>query len=375
MKFFFYTNIAFEDWNWENSLTKGIGGSETSIVEMSWRLAARGHDVTVYAPIPKDSPNEWRKTKWYRYEDADFTQEGVWILYRCPEVVDKFPPIPKRHKQKVWFLMQDWDYPDWEKYIENTDKVITLCQAHGKYTLKNHPSIGRKLWLSSNGVKTDLIQEIEKEKIIRNPLRVMHASSPDRGLLQAIRIFRHAKEFVPELELHAFYGFDNLDKLISDIPNSPIAKKAQEIRDLIQATPGVVFHGRVSQPDLYREWMKSGIYVYITDFFETSNIASQEAQAMGAVPVFSPVFAQKENIRHGIGVEGKSEDPLTIARAAAEVVRLALQPELQEGIRYPMISWARKRFDWEVFVTQWILEAQEKREEFEKQFDFPEQLC
>lgn len=374
MKFIFYTNIAFEDWNWENSIKKGIGGSETSIVEMSWRLAARGHDVTVYAPIPKGSPNEWRGTKWYRYEKADFKQEGVWILYRCPEIIDKF--IPKKKNQTVWLLWQDWDYTTLTpKRNERVDHHITLCQSHGRYILRKYPFITKdKIWLSSNGIKFNLIQEIEKEKIPRNPLRIMHASSPDRGLLQAIKIFRHAQEFVPDIELHAFYGFNNLNKLIKDTPNAPIARKAQEIKDLLKSTKGVIFHGRVSQPDLYREWFKSGVYIYITDFFETSNIASQEAQAMGAIPIFSPVYAQGENIKHGIGVEGKSEDPLTVARAAAEVTRLTLQPELQEQIRKPMMEWARKRFDWENFVIQWELEAQEKRKEFEKLFEFPKQL-
>jgi glycosyltransferase involved in cell wall biosynthesis len=138
--------------------------------------------------------------------------------------------------------------------------------------------------------------------------------------------------------------------------------------------PGVTFHGRVGQRELYKEWLKSGIYIYETNFFETSNIASQEAQAMGAVPVFSPIFAQKENIKHGIAVEGNANDPLTHARFAAELVKLATQPELQELIRKPMMAWARKRFDWENFVTQWELEAEGKREEFEKLYDFPVQL-
>lgn len=374
MRFYFYTNISFEPWDYNNSVKKGIGGSETSIVEMSWRLARRGHEVTVYARTKKNTIPSWRGTTWLHHSKATFEEPGIWILYRCPDVIDAF--IPRRDDQTVWFMWQDWDYGNLTaKRLQAVDKQITLCKTHARYMLRNYPKLDKKkVWISSNGIKGDLIDSLSKEKIQRNPLRIMHASSPDRGLKQAIMIFKKAREYVPDLELHAFYGFDNLFKITKKAPRSRLAKQAQDILDLIKTTPGVTFHGRVSQPDLYREWMKSGIYVYITDFFETSNIASMEAQAMGAVPVFSPIYAQGENIKHGIGIEGKSEDPLTIARAAAEIVRLAEQPELQEKIRLEMQSWAKERFDWENFVFQWECEAFGDRRQFELQYDFPEQL-
>lgn len=39
MKFLFYSSVNFEKWDFRNSIRKGIGGSETSHVEMAWRLA------------------------------------------------------------------------------------------------------------------------------------------------------------------------------------------------------------------------------------------------------------------------------------------------------------------------------------------------
>lgn len=378
MNFYFYTNTALEEWDYNNSVKEGIGGSETSIVEMSWRLARRGHKVTIYAPIKRTTKPQWRETTWLHFKKATFKEDGIWILYRCPEILDKF----KNHtnKQIVWLLWQDWDYPTLTKErSQYADHHITLCKSHGKYILDKYPYITKnQLWLSSNGIKVDLIEEIEKENIKRNPYRIMYASSPDRGLKAALLILRKAREYVPELELHAYYGFNNIDKITKGKmvhKNHFLMKAKKELLTLTKQTKNAHFHGRISQPELYREWFKSGIYLYITDFFETSNIASQEAQAMGAVPVFSPIFAQGENIKHGIGVEGHSNEPLVIAKAAAEVVRLALMPELQEVIRKEMIPWARERFNWDNFVVQWEFEAANVRDQFEKAFLFPEQLC
>ena len=45
MDFYLYSPVCFEKWDWRSSVKTGIGGSETSHVEMAWRLAARGHKV------------------------------------------------------------------------------------------------------------------------------------------------------------------------------------------------------------------------------------------------------------------------------------------------------------------------------------------
>lgn len=376
MRFIFYSPVHFEKWNYDNSVKKGIGGSETSHVEMAWRLAARGHEVITYAPIPKGTKRDWRGTKWYPIKKADFKQKGIWILYRCPDAVDKFPPIKRRKNQQLWLMMQDWDYPNWtEKRIRNTDKIITLCKSHGRDVIAQHPEIKKtkNLWLSSNGVKIDLIEKIEKEGIKRNPKKIIHTSSPDRSLRYLLKSFAKAYELDPKLEFHAYYGFNNLDKLVKADPKGWLADIKKETEELMKH-PGFVFHGRISQEDLYREFFSAGIWAYETDFNETSCISCMEAQACGAIPIYSPKYALGENVGHGVCIYGDASDPLTQARFAAEIYKMANLPELQEQIRQEMIPWARSRFSWEVFVDQWIAEASGKRKEFEKQYEFPEQL-
>lgn len=371
MRFIFYTSIAFEDWNYENSIKKGIGGSETSIVEMSWRLAEIGHHVTVYAPIPKGTKSPWRGVEWKHFKKADFTEQGLWILYRVPEDLDKFK---YKRGQTIWLLWQDWDYPTLtEKRSNKVDKHITLCKAHGRYMAERYPFLKDKLWLSSNGVKLQEIEQAETKKLDRNPFRVMYASSPDRGLKAALQIIRKAREYEPRIEFHAYYGFNNLNKLIKGQPNSPLAKDKAEIMELLKQD-NVYFHGRINQVSLMKEWFKSGIYLYITNFFETSHISGMEAQACGAVPIFSPVFAQAENIKHGTAVTGDTREALTIAKAAGELVKMVSLPEQQELIRQEMMPWARERFDWGVFTLQWECEANNVRKAFENEYSFPVQL-
>lgn len=359
MRFIFYSPVAFEKWDWRNSVEKGIGGSETSHVEMSWRLAARGHEVITYAPIPKDCPGKWRGTTWKPIEKANFKLEGIWILYRCPPAIDKF--MNYNRKQKLWFMMQDWDYPDWTpKRIKRLDKVMTLCKAHGRDVVRRHPLVKTKLWLTSNGVKLDLIESIESRfKIKRNPKKIIFASSPDRGLKYVLESFQRAREYVSDLELHAFYGFNNLNKLIK---NNPHFGQIKEDTLALCKQKNVFFRGRISQVELYKEWLSAGMWVYQTNFSETSCITSMEAQAMGAYPIVNPIYALQENVLYGTGIEGDAyNDPLVKAKFAAEIVRIASFPEITVAIRDKMMEEARARFSWENFVDQWEMEASGKK--------------
>src|SRR3990167_5825015 len=337
---------------------------------MAWRLAARGHEVITYTDIPDDCPTEWRGTKWYKLDQVDWKQKGIWVIYRDPTSIDKFPKKGKRKEQTVWMLMQDWDYPNWNnERIKQFDSILTMCKWHARHTVRKYPKAKDNMWLNSNGIKIDLINEIEKENIKRNPKLIVYTSSPDRGLKSLLLSFKKAREFVPDLQLKITYGFDNIDVLIKNNPKSHYRKIKEDILKLANQ-PGVEWLGRINQPDLYRLWFSAGLWVYQTNFAETSCISCMEAQAMGAIPIFSPVWAQGENVGHGVPIYGEPEDPLTVSRFAAEIFRLANQPQLQEIIRAEMMPWARKRYNWENFVDLW--EAKAKGEKYN--LNYPEEM-
>src|SRR5215472_926872 len=122
MRFILRHGKNFEPWNWENSIETGIGGSETSVVEMAWRLAAHGHEVIVYAPLPEGSPHTWRNTTWLPLEETDVTTAGVWVIYREPKLLDDFP---EHHPgQQLWLISQDWAYEWTEDQLAKLDRFM-----------------------------------------------------------------------------------------------------------------------------------------------------------------------------------------------------------------------------------------------------------
>lgn len=264
MKFILYHPVYFEQWDYR-AAERGIGGSETNQIEMAWRLARRGHEVISYAPIPDDCEPMWRGTEWRHIDNVDFTEDGIWIIYRAPQSADYFEPSENR---EFWLMCQDEDYPQFsEERAEKFKKVMPLCQAHADNLVITKPYLAEKIWITSNGVKIDLLRDTKPQE--RNPYRIMYASSPDRGLLNLLKIFKHAKEFVPQLELHTFYGFNNIDKMIDNPQCAYLKDSKDKILNLLDQKD-VYWHGRVPQPQLYEEWLKSGLWVYPTNFRETS---------------------------------------------------------------------------------------------------------
>jgi hypothetical protein len=108
---YFFTTFTFENWDFTNPITKGIGGSETSQIEMSSRLARRGHNVVSYAPVPwADEFKMHRDVKWISHEKVTFTEKGLWIIYRIPEALDEFSVNQLEEGKEVWFVAQDVFY-------------------------------------------------------------------------------------------------------------------------------------------------------------------------------------------------------------------------------------------------------------------------
>jgi glycosyltransferase involved in cell wall biosynthesis len=365
MRFIFVSTPTFEPWDWTNPDTKGIGGSETSHIEMSRRLAQRGHEVISYAPVPFTGtvigPGG---VTWSHTDNVDFSLTGIWVVYRDPGFCVRIPA----NAGAVWHIAQDTEYIGFNRrkeFIERNyngriSRVVTLCKDHATYIKREHPKLANLVCTSSNGVKQDLFEELPVD-VPRNSKRLMFASSPDRGLLPLLHIFQHARELVPDLELHVCYGFNNLETWVRGVKEQAAkdSKQSQAEYNLHAMQnaldiPGVTVHGRLQQMELAMEWLKSGIWCHPSNFSETSCITSMDAQALGAIPITIPYWAVGENVQHGVFIQGNaSTDPLTRARFAFEAAKLACDPERQESIRHPMMHWARRHFDWERFVDQW----------------------
>lgn len=377
MTFRFYSPRALEPWDWRNPDEKGIGNSETSHIEMALRLAKRGHEVVSYTNMPDETYENLQQVRrygevaWRDLVQADFSQSGVWVLYRCPEMIEQFTHRT-RADQQVWLVVQDTYFVLTDPQAAIVDRVLCLCEAQAAKQREVSPNCADKVCVTSNGIRVDMIEEVERgmceplwaDVTIRKPYRLHFSSSPDRGLPVLLeKIFPRAKEYVPELELHIYYGFDNIEKLLKQGDEAAQERARKFFGPWVERVkahlhdPGVHWHGRIGQRDLTREWLKAGLWVFPSTYPESSCASVMEAQALGAIPITHPLWGLAENTKWGTLITGGDpySDPLTQARYVAEIVRLARMDATGalDDYRRQMMADARRRFDWNVQVPRW----------------------
>lgn len=347
----FYAGQGYEDWDGDSDTKKGIGGSEGMCIQLSRELAKLGNKVFVYNQCGNSHQKIFDGVTYLDYRTWDSKQKSdIFVSLRRPDV---FNALIRSTKQYLW--LHDTDYGKQSltsMYAPN--KVIVLSDYHMKVIMENHGITDKSIfWVSRNAVNANAVQYAAKKAKNRKPYQLIYASSYDRGLDHALQIMKRVKEEVPEAELKIFYGWNTFDSMMNmraqvDIRQAQSMQmyKSQMIENIAN-TPGAYELGRVSQNELYKHFAESSIWLYPTEFTEISCITAMTAQAMGAVPVCTPVAALNETVNSRYGVK------TDLDKIADSVIYLLKNQEELERRRNLMVPWAIEQFDIEQLAKEW----------------------
>lgn len=349
----FFAGQGYEQWDGESDTTKGIGGSEGMCIQMARELARLGNSVTVFNDCGYkdgkvfDGVTYVDFIQWTGEEKSD-----IFISLRRPDV---FSRLIKAKKQFLWLHDTEYgDVPLVNMYAPN--KVIVLTGYHKDIIKLNHGvEDDNQFWVTRNALNKKAVEYVDSlGEIKRNPYQIIWGSSYDRGLDNALAIFRKVKERIPEATFKIFYGTVTLDKMIQMRAQMGDMQTAQAMQNMkskifndINATDGAMELGRVSQNELYKNFAESAIWLYPTQFTEISCITAMTSQAMGAVPVCTAVGALAETVNSKYGIK------TDLDKIADAVIYLLENQEELERRREPMIKWARDEFSIDKLAQEW----------------------
>ena len=185
--------------------------------------------------------------------------------------------------------------------------------------------------------------------MFRNIKRVVYTSSYDRGLEHLAEVWADVKKEVPEAECHVFYGWKLFDKFYADNPSS-MAWKNRLVNKMFES--GMIDHGRVSQVELKEYMEHSGVWAYPSHFGEINCISAIKAQAYGCEPVVVNYAALKETVQFGRKVDGDIYDQETKDEFKKQLID-ALKNPMTEEKRGEMMSWAKKKYNWNTISKSW----------------------
>lgn len=321
--------------------TKPLGGSETALVQMARLLKEKtGRPVKVFN---------------MRQEDlvADSGVEYI-SAAKLNEYFSKNKPhthIQWRHnipvtRAKTFLWCHDLVTQGVETK-QNFDKMLCLSPFHKGYVQGLQGVPDDKIIVTRNGIDPKKFDFERKEK---NPNKVVWMSSPDRGLDRAMNVLDLLRKSHPDLELHVYYGLENLYKF-------GLADRADMLKKMMAERPWVKYHGFTEQSKMYQEVSDAVIWLHPCDFIETFCITALEMLALKIYPVTRKLGALANTLSDA---ESKghatllNRDCITLddRLAYAEAVEMALGSRSWEKINFDIEkhSWGSVADEWVQFM-------------------------
>lgn len=324
---------GFYEWDEEIYKERGIGGSETAVVEMARHL----HNKT------------GRTVKIFNNRDKAKILDGV--EYLPAKILHEYVSFKKPKAHIAWRHNIKFTDPEityiWNHDLgfgglqaqQNFKKSLALSQFHKEFQRAFFGVPESKIIVTSNGINPE---KFKFNNCAKEPGKIVWSSSPDRGLKEAMLVMDEVVKERPDAKLHVYYGFDNISKLgKNDV--------VYEFQQMIQQRPYVLYHGNVAQTALMQELASAEVWLYPTNFQETYCITAIEMLCSKVFPVVRNWGALPDTL-------GDFGDILDFeCRTTGEVKQYAkhVLSALNE-YKWQTINVNPEKYSWEKVADQWI---------------------
>jgi len=264
-KFFcIVTDGGWEPWTGKDILTKGLGGSETWIVETARNI--KNFNVVVFCKTEKPEVFEnvgYNPIELFPQFCANNVIE-ICIISRFPEYV---PVAIKGHAKHIGIIFHDLLSP--EVILPKDSKlkwIFGLTDWHCEYLKKCFPMYQDIILKSNYGIDQNFKSEIK----VKNSF--IYSSFPNRGLVVLLRMWPRILEILPDATLNIFCNLEQT------WVNNVIPEEMKEIKALLKVNKkGTTVHGWVPKKVLAQAWSTAEYFLYPCKFEETFCLTAVEA--------------------------------------------------------------------------------------------------
>lgn len=338
-----YCGPALEDWA-KPSIYTGIGGSESAVIYLSEELVKLGYKVTVYNQCG-DFRGVYAGVEYLPFYHFNWKDNFNYLVsWRTPGL---FAFNLKAKKKYLW--LHDIAFPQYfsDRSLTEPDKILFLSKWH-RNNLPDLPE--EKVFITNNGINPKDFENLPPKE----PNTLFWGSSYDRGLLPFIKnILPTIVEAIPDVKLHVAYGWQNILKEKHLIP--ALEQLYTELSPILQAHPNIIHHDRLPHKELIQLMGKCMVYPYASEFGETNNITSQNAQAAGCyVITTSQAGGTLERVKlgrvlTGDGIYTNKELQQRFANATIEALSGFKRMKALTDVNLDL----KEEFSWATTAKQW----------------------
>lgn len=271
-----------------NGKSKGLGGSEEAVVNLSEKFVDLGYSVTVYNTTQNDViHNDVKYLPYWKWIPQDF--QDITILWRDPGILDI-----EINSKKIFLDLHDdinplWIYSNPDR-LKNVDYIMCKSEFHRKKLISNQ---NYKFKVIPNGIHSKNFQKVKRNENKNENKKILCTSSPDRCIRALLHALPLIREEIPGTEIYWAYGFKSgINKGGMEMhPDIRVREWVIETKKLISETKGFHDLGRLNHSQISQLCMECDIYAYGTIFPEIDCISLTKSMAGGAIPVVTSTAA------------------------------------------------------------------------------------
>lgn len=301
---------------------RGLGGSESAVIQMSRELALLGYDVKVFNDCTRDdcNPGVYNDVAYISLSEIENYPEGFDVMISS-RTVAPFAPNNLRDRFKTFTVMPNFDvvakssryrvlwmhdtFCDGDDLIEGMcldgliDQIFTLSDFHTTYISncehgkKRNFEVLKKYIFQTRNAITKYTEWVDIER--KDPDLFVFNSSVTKGMRSLVeRIWPRVKEQLPKAKLAILGGYY---KFGDDHTKDEQQTTYENLRAYAENNPELDIHftGIVTPQEVAAWMIRSSYMLYPGEFPETFGISVLEALSYNT-PVICNIFGALEEV-------------------------------------------------------------------------------
>ena len=323
---------GFNKWTGRDILTKGMGGSETYVVEMSRYIQLSG-DFQVIVFCDCETADVFEDVEYRPLEEyfafVHYNYIHTCIISRYSEFL---PVALDGQTENVYLVVHDLTLTG--KIVLKSEKlknVFCLTDWHYNYFLSHYPHLKDITVVLGHGINIKSYLLLDKI-----PYKFIYSSMPNRGLLPLLIMWSKIHAIEPSATLHIYcdintkYILDTCPELIQTIKHH---------LDFLKNS-NVFYHGWVDKKTLQNSWKTADVWFYPCTYMETFCLTALEAAASRTLAVTTDLAGLQTTVGdRGIILKGQPNTVEWFDSAITKIFSTLSNPALKNALIEKNYQW------------------------------------
>ena len=335
----FVADGGFNKWSGSTILNKGVGGSETYIIEMARYIQQHGYyQVFVFCNCENEENFEGvyyiQLSNYYEFITQYFI--NTCIISRFSEY---YPATELCNVENIYLIAHDLSLSG--SIIPITPKlkkIFTLTEWHTKYLSEIFPQLANIITHLYYGINDSF-----DKKALKIPYKFIYSSFPNRGLFELLEMWPEIYKKQPQASLHIYSDING--KWVNEVEGEKMGKIRNLLNKYIfkENSLNIHYHGWVDKNVLSDAWSTSEFWLYPCTFKETFCLTALEAAISKTIPITNNLAALENTVGdRGIIIEGDASTKEWQMRALKELFNIMDFTSKKNIIIERNYNWSKK---------------------------------